>query len=116
MRRSGLGLTTYHTVRAFASLNVDATAATARIIGTREHGDFFLWGKVEKCVDVFSVVVVVRVKKINPVKGAFLGLKLAVSERSRKGKKYNKKEVSKAPETMNSNEGETEGRVKKNSK
>lgn len=75
--------------------------------------NFFVGGKVEKCAGVL-VAVVVRVKKINPVKGAFLGLRLAVSERSRKGKKYNKKkEVSKAPETMNSNEGETEGRVKK---
>lgn len=47
---------------------------------------FFCGGKVEKCAGVL-VAVVVRVKKINPVKGAFLGLRLAVSERSRKGEK-----------------------------
>lgn len=64
----------------------------------QENMAIFLWGKVEKCVDVFSLVVVVRVKKINPVKGAFLGLKLAVSERSRKGKKYNKKRSVKSTE------------------
>lgn len=55
--------------------------------------NFFVGGKVEKCAGVL-VAVVVRVKKINPVKGAFLGLRLAVSERSRKGKKYNKKKRS----------------------
>lgn len=53
MPRSGLGLTTYHTVRAFTSLDVDATAATARIIGAREHGEFFCGGGKLRNAQVF---------------------------------------------------------------